>query len=364
LYHADLLNLEALAVKQWINGSRLSFPTAAILSLAATVLALDTGLAAVFGANPRWMPATLRWYNLADFGARVAGFEQMRRAGRVENDRLVALLGMSTVRGLNPRILSAADPRGRTWMMMGAVGNSFGELDHYVQPLLDSSLRPSLVVLAVHESMLHGKTIQPEDLIGADFEPALFTSHLRRHELRHAAMDVSWLLRNQTGMEAAINLVLYRQTKTLRATFDLPMSATFPTERDPLASWGYYSDLRAPQDYLDRQLIGYSGRLDPGEYVNCDREIAAFCDLVHQFRAQGARVVCVLMPESSTLRGLHTPIVQQRFDEALAKIAAAGGPLEVFNLRTTMPDSDFYDYGHLNPPACARFSAALPLIVR
>jgi hypothetical protein len=65
------------------------------------------------------------------------------------------------------------------------------------------------------------------------------------------------------------------------------------------------------------------------------------------------------MPESSQLRNLAPPIVATRFSEAVARASTAQAPLQVIDLRESMPDELFRDYAHLNDEGRSRISALL-----
>jgi hypothetical protein len=333
-----------------------------LLALATAGLALavfDVSLGVIFGSHPRWLPPQLFSGGVSQIGARIARLEQLKASGQVDDIRLVAVVGTSAVQqGFDPRILAAADPHHRIWLVSADGGGSVREVQIYGQVLVDSALKPALVILGIEESMLHSQDewIHPASLTS-------LLNHLRNHHFNSALMDISWLDLNRDALVDYKTLLFYRLTRGIQSTFGLPMSAMFLPETDPWSAPPYRYGSYLPAEAMAYQLNSLQPRIDPRQYESNDRQIAALINLTTKLRDRGAKVIAVLMPESSAFRALHPPIIAQRFQEALAQIAVADRPLKLINLRDSMPDNLFYDYVHLNQRGRQRLSELLPKMV-
>jgi hypothetical protein len=82
----------------------------------------------------------------------------------------------------------------------------------------------------------------------------------------------------------------------------------------------------------------------------------AMHELLDECRAGGTRVVLVLMPEHSALRGWYPPRARAAFHAWLSRLRA-DSRLPIIDARTWSPDEHFADHCHLMPDGARQFSA-------
>jgi len=336
--------------------SRLLPIVKALACVAFALGVLDLLLNVALGVHPQGMPPPFNPDAVTNFSGRIAAFEQMEAAGSVRDDQLVAVLGISTVEcDLDPTILDANDPLHRQWLVLAESGHNFTQLKLYSRPLLDSSLHPRLVVLGVHPFMLRST----ERDFSNDDAPVAPLAHLRHHQVKLLAKDLSWLERNHVRLEDESNLLVELGTDCLRRTVGLPMYHWYPVDSQPGACWTFLFGERGTADWVNQQWEGFSRILVPEQFPPTNAQTKALQTLVAQFQARGSKVVCVLMPETSQLRQLDPTIASTRFAETIARISTPENPLRVVDLRDFMPDDVFFDYTHLNPEGRVQFCKVL-----
>ncbi|MBW2408941.1 MAG: hypothetical protein JRF72_04020 [Deltaproteobacteria bacterium] len=118
-----------------------------------------------------------------------------------------------------------------------------------------------------------------------------------------------------------------------------------------------YRTTRAPNRDLKKQVsfLKLVGKFGPQNYQPNVEQAQALIDVIGRFQKMGAQVIVVLMPESKPLR---SQIPSQAFQTLLVDLKRAF-PIDtvpVVDMRDTMPDEYFYDYGHLNWAGRKRFS--------
>jgi len=340
--------------------TRLRGVVATVAAVMVVTFAVDALIAAVCG-EPRGRILTPIAPELIDlFGGRVARFEQMKQAGQLDESRLVAVLGMSTAAvGLNPQTLIDFDPLHRNWLVLGARGGTFVQLEFYGRPLLHSALSPAVVVLAIHQTMLS----RGDNPIAEPVSVSNVPRHLFHLQLLHALSDSSWIYRNRGYAMGAGNMLRYNAAHAVRSAFDLPTSVQFAPEAQPYSMW--------PQDWMDPATLHpdptglvfqrqvYNGTFKIERFMGFDHQIVALHQLIAEWRGRGARVVLLLMPESSELRGRYPLFVGERFDEAIA-----GQPVTVVDERKAMADDQYYDLVHLNRLGCEALSRMVPGLIQ
>jgi hypothetical protein len=324
-----------------------------------STLLLDVFLRLALGHTPDWFPGTFDDNVFQQFGSRLAKVQQMQAAGQIDTGRLIVALGISPVReDCDPAILAANDPDKRQWLILGAQGRTFATLDVYVRAFMAGNIHPRQAVLGILPTMLH-----EDDLaIPVDAWMSRLPHHLRHFQIHHALLDVSWLYRNTTSLVEETNLTKFEATKRLRSFFGLPMSATYPLENDAFKSWTSVQEDRSDDAHMALQWWGHQQLLVPEQFQSINRQVDAFAASVRRLRSTGAEVTLVLMPETSRLRAIYPPIVEQRFREAL-NIASAGLPLKLIDMRDSIADDFFWDDAHLNPRGRQIFSAKFPALI-
>jgi hypothetical protein len=335
-----------------------------VLATAATAFvltfAIDAFIAVVYGETRGRFPTAIAPDLINLFGSRVARFEQMKQSGQVNDANLLAVLGMSTAAvGLDPKTLDAADPLHRDWLILAGRGGTFVQLEFYSRPLLQSTLHPSVVVLAIHQSMLN----RGDNPIADPVHLSELPHHLLHLQLLHALYDSSWIFRNRGYALSAGNMFLYDSAHILRAAFSLPTAAEFAPEADPWSMWTEDwmdpSKLHTDPAGLDRHRQVLTGLFTQERFTGIDHQIGALHELIGELRSRGARVVLLLMPECSELRNRYPQFVRDDFATAVA-----GQPVTVIDQRTAIPDNQYYDLAHMNRQGCRAFSQVLPTIIQ
>jgi hypothetical protein len=330
----------------WVNAMH-----AAIMRLRSLLLAcvavgvglavVDVGLRCALGADPGWMPP--RFYNYArHFGDRIARVELMKRAGQVDEKRLVVVMGTSSVQfGLDPGTLEQNDPLGRHWLVLGTSGASILNVGIDTEPFMDSSLHPSVILVAMHVWMLHRD------------------DHIEHRSAPSSFDRISWLGRHHLDLENLLVIECDRAFLGVGRLLNRPYWEIYTPAQDPWRErFDFQRDHLPPSD-LAWQWESLQFESAANQYQGNDYEVNCFCRLIRQLREHCQRVVCVLMPESSPLRPDATA-AEASFRQA---VAALGQGLEIVDLRASMPDSMLYDYNHLNSAGRAKFSAMLPSII-
>jgi hypothetical protein len=320
---------------------RLHAPFLAVCAVAAAFAVLDVSLRGALGAAPQWMPPRL--YNYVPyFGSRIARIEQLKLNHQVDDRRLVVALGLSSVQhGLDPNVLDQNDPAGRRWLVMGAAGGTLVDLEIAAQPFLDSSLRPDMVVIGIHPWMLHR-----DDRMAHDTTLAWVGR-------------ISWLSKHHDALNS---LCIIERDKTVPAVgrlFHLPPWQVYEPAPAPWENQSDFPTEHAPPVEINAQWAGLQFELAPDQYHDNGVELDSFRRLVAHLRGHGRRLVCVLMPETSALRP-YPPEVEAAFQRAVASLDE---PLEIRDLRTSMPDVLMHDFTHPNSAGRAKFSAMLPGII-
>lgn len=339
-----------------LNPSRLLPIAKAAAGAAGAMVLLDLMLLLLFGTTPRGMPPPFDSATITKFCGRVAAFEKLQAGGEVSDRQLVAIVGVSTTEtDLDPGVLAATDPRKQKWLVVGTGGRNFTQLSLYSEPLLESAVRPRLVVLGIHPFMLRS---DERDEWDKSIDPV---GHLRPLQPALLAKDFSWLDRNHGRLEDESNLLVLKATDRLRGILGLPMYHWYQVDDRPFDYWNaeYVVGDKAQDYFKATQWELFLRELVPGQFVPENGQPQTLRALVEKMRGRGSEVVCVLMPEGSQFRSLCPPIIAARFAEAVAAASTPQNPLQVVDMRASMPDAVFYDYVHLNQEGRLRFSRLL-----
>jgi len=329
------------------------------LALGGTVAALDLTLTLLVGSAANWHRPNIFWVYVDRIGSQVAAAEQLQRAGTLPPDRLVVVLGVSSVlRGFDGQLLHEHDPLRRRWLVLGGGGGTLTRLEIYAQPLLCSSLKCAQVFVGLHPMMLwDGAEPEPlaedvENLVAA-VEPAA----LRRAQA--TLLQHSWLGQRWQRAYDTCRVALYQARLAVLSACGLACEVTHPPAANPWAAYDMRSADRNTPAALTAQWERLRPRCRPEHYAAADAELTALKRLVRRLRERGAAVTILRMPEHSRLRHELDPRVLAHFDAALA--AASGEePLPVLDLSAALDDDLFFDHSHLNTRGRAAVSQALP----
>ncbi len=88
------------------------------------------------------------------------------------------------------------------------------------------------------------------------------------------------------------------------------------------------------------------------------QQINALVKLISDLQARGTKVVLVMMPEHSYLRGRLPAIAMEHLQESLASDLGANDP-PLVDCRDALPDDDFADISHVNTDGRSDFSKLL-----
>ncbi|MBX3161005.1 MAG: hypothetical protein KF773_33910 [Deltaproteobacteria bacterium] len=301
--------------------------------------AIDVALRLLFGIAP---PALLRasFHNTGNreiVAARVSGV----LVDRGDAPLAVIVGSSSAADGLVSARLTAADPARRRWLNLARTGSSFDELGYAFGPLFASDLRADVVVVAIHTGWFAGKVVGDPTL------DALMLPDLPR---------TSWLLYHRGTLQHLARSALAGARERLLLGLGVRFSDVYPpaaepwSEREPPETWTH--DLGPAVLELWRHKRWF----DAAWFDAADDEVAAAAEVLAGCARVGRRVVVVLMPESSILRGEMPAAARAALDRALARLPH---PPAVLDLRAAIPDAEFADHIHLGPPGARRLSDLL-----
>jgi hypothetical protein len=338
------------------------------LGVTAAVAVCSAALLAGFGEDPAVFndpDRQLAWSQLERMGAQVAGVEmQMRRQGLNDQPPFGVVLGQSTtLRGIDPVILKQkARPRMR-WLPLNGFGSSFVKLNFYAQTLLASKLRPTVIVLGLHETMLAGQDRRNVPTERGGTHPDTQRPNTKK-DLPQRVKDLitsHWVRAQRANINHFANTNLFELRLSLHRALDSGAVGLFhPGGRPWRASVREELPTRHEKRRM-RQRAGWSdfGWFDPQTYDTTNRHADAFRKLIAGCDRLGAqRIVIVLMPVTSDLRSWLPPEATQRMRELIDEVSV-GRPVRVIDLRDAMPDDAFADYAHLNPAGREVFSRLL-----
>ncbi len=324
---------------------------------------VDVAFRYAFGMEPRSLgrEENLDPVQFAAVAARVAAVEnEVRTSGA--SDGLSIIVGFSTAReGLLAEVLERDDGQDGRWLNLGGSGASFHELEYYTRPLFRSSLRPRVVVMAVHPVHMAGRVGRQERLhIG----PAEALTLLGRGDVglvARGAREWSWFVFHRNAVSVTARRLLGELREDLMSALGVPLGARFPPAADPWAVERRYSGY-ADDAFVEKQLVAWRrfGWFEPSTYSLDDVETKALRVLLARSNSMADRVVLALLPERSDLRRLVPAAAEQALDAA----ASVAPGLQVVDLRGALADPEFYDRTHPNERGRAVVSRALAAALR
>jgi hypothetical protein len=334
------------------------------------ILFCNTTMLMTLGSDPALFSnpdRQLAWSQMERSGAQVAGVElQMRRQGLDRQPPFGVVLGQSTaLRGIDPGILEQQHDPNTPWLLLNGFGGSFVKLNYYAQPLLASHLRPRVIVLALHETMLAGQGTNNNTAQQGKTKPNTGQARRRlglKRQLKRA-ITLHWVRRQRANVSHFTSMALFDLRLSMHASLDLGAVGLFhpsaepwqAIERKELPLW---QEDRLKQQYENWQAFGW---FNPDTYSTTNPHADAFRKLIADTDKLGApQVVIVLMPVTSDLRGWLPPQAHQRMTELIDEVSV-GRTIRVIDLRDAMPDDAFADYAHLSPVGREAFSSLLAM---
>lgn len=321
-------------------------------------------LLAAFGQRPELFDdpdKQLAWSQLERMGGQVAGVElEVAHQDPATAEPYSVVLGQSTtLRGIDPVLLEEYSVPPTRWLLLNGFGSSFMKLNYYAQTLLASRLRPKVVVLGLHTTMLAGQDRDNDpagDDQGGDGNHEERSWRLRRHVMR-----LIWVRTQRADISHHTNMALFELRLALHRGLGSGAAGLFRPKNNP---WSTEERGELPTRHAERirrQKNNWRafGWFDAATYSTTSRHADAFRALIAGCDALGPqRIVIIQMPVTSDLRGWLPPEADAAMQRLIGEVSA-GRSVTVLDLRDAMPDDQFADYAHLNPTGRAAFSTIL-----
>ncbi|HTW94895.1 MAG TPA: hypothetical protein VMD30_08895 [Tepidisphaeraceae bacterium] len=342
-------------------------PLLCLLFFLAVLIALLSGIMwRIDHKFPNWLPARMQGTGFdTDISQRVAAAETKFPADAKTGKYLCAFLGLSSIREASD-LAGITEASGGRCRILGlcAAGPTLQDIDHYGTYLLDSNLRPDLVIIGVNEFNEAKPTAEQINAMAR--QRVTLMSAIRRHDVRNAAKlvlnDIWFYYRRQDVSLEFESLLENANAHIVNALgghqangatnpwremirLETPTKASLATFMEQINDYAA-RDLFKPQTYTSDMAAQQRGYL---------------VDLIKSLQARGARVVVVLMPEDSLLRDRLPPDSVSELVSSLKSIRP--NPPPVVNLRTAIGDPDFTDISHVNNDGRAAVSGMLAKII-
>lgn len=331
------------------------------------LFALNAVLLAGFGKDPALFDnpdRQLAWSQLERSGAQVAGVElEMRQNGVDDQPEFGVILGQSTtMRGIDPLLLESQGEPSMRWLLINGFGSSFVKLNYYAQTLLASGLRPRVVVMGLHATMLAGQDrankpgAVPEIEAHKMPEATAKKPGLRRQVKR--LVTLHWVRKQRKNISHFTNMGLFEMRLSLHKTLGSGAVGLFQPGDNP---WRLAERPQKDSGQRKQQRKGWRnfGWFEPGTYDTGNTHADAFRDLMAGLEAMDVpEVVIVLLPISSDLRDWLPSEADERMSAMIDEVRA-GRTVRVFDMRDAMPDEVFFDYVHLTPAGREVFTRKL-----
>ncbi len=303
-----------------------------------------------------WLPKVVTGTGfLEDNRQRIEGAVQECAEGRVGADEyLCAIMGLSNVREAVPlQVVSEEAGLPCRYLGLGAAGLGMPDLAAQARLLLDSELRPDLVLLG----------IGPHQMVDTRPKPSAFQVNfldlLRHGDFRNAAIEIRngiWFYARRQDVSITVERCLLDARATMFRWFGVHLQESATNHRSPWREMiraifaEHFSEATLREEEQFFQSLGVFER---ETYMNSPKASATLVRLIQDLRARGAVVVVVLMPENSRLRKRMPPNISTAVTTPLKQAFGADMP-PVLDLREAVEDAGFVDLSHLNPTGSAR----------
>ena len=301
---------------------------------------------------PKELP--MGWANVKYYGLKVATLEAAYKKGIIDSNTPIGfILGQSNVReAFDPEIVSRSSEKRIRWVVFSGTGGSFKKINYLSGPLFLSRIKPAVVVLGISPHMLLGqpnpkylKSLSPESGSKDQFKGNLKTEW-------DLLLNREWLFTKRREINNVLKHGIHRMRLRLFDWFGLRPDDLFsphpklnPFGADPKA----YRTPRAPNQDLKKQasFLGLVGKFDPQNYKANGDQAQTLIRLIGKLKKLDAQVIVVLMPEAKDLR---SRMPSEALQTLLADLdnAFPANAVPVVDMRDAIPDTYFYDYGHLN----------------
>lgn len=319
--------------------------------LAVVALCIELALRALDGTPAlSWVPRAVTGTGfLEDSRLRVAQTLREYREKRIApQEFLAAIVGISEVReGIELRAMTQIiGPRWRL-LGLGGAGSGMGSVQSYANLLLESDLRPDLVILGVGLPQLVDYRPRP------DAAQPNFSERVRSRSLRGLAVEqrnAMWIYSRREDISVSVEFSVLELRARLLAAFGVALPDVDAHKRSP---WREMIKTDWPEHFSTATLMAQehdyesNGRFDLARYEDSPVSMSILIGIIEQFRRRGTRVVLVLMPQHSTLNRRIPP---EALDILLRhlKINFPGNEPSILDLRMAIDDGGFVDLPHLN----------------
>jgi hypothetical protein len=285
---------------------------------------------------------------------RVEGAQQEYEEGRVgPGEYLCAIIGLSNVREAVPlKVVSDEAGLPCRYLGLGAAGLGMPDLGGQARLLLESKLRPDLVLLG----------IGPHQLVDTRPKPGAvqdsFLDSMRRGDFRNAAIAIRnsfWFFARRLDVSITLDKSLLDARAAMFRSFGVQLQESGTDHRSPWREMiraifvEHFSEATLREE---EQFFQGLGVFDRETYTNSPKAKAILVQLIQDFRARGSVVVVILMPENSRLRKRMPPNIIDAVTTPLQKAFEMDVP-PVLDLRDKIDDAGFVDLTHLNPRGSA-----------
>jgi hypothetical protein len=320
-----------------------------------------TGLA----ATPvlAWLPRTTTGTGfLQDSRERVVrASEEYRLREVAPGDHLGVLVGISNMReAAELSVVNEAVGPGWRWLGVAGAGFGMGSFVQYADLILESDLRPDVVVLGLG---LH-QLVDPRPGGAAAADDTGIAGALRQGDVRTAVVMIrnsSWIYSRQRDVSVSVEGGLLEWRSRLMTFFGVPLSED---ESRKLSPWREMVRMDWPDHFsaatiaAQEESLARAGIFDIASYRGSPVSFESLSRIIETFQGRGSKVVVVLLPEASTLNTRIPAEALNIFQERLRTKFGASEP-PVLDYRPTIEDEGFVDLPHMNRQGRLEFSRKL-----
>jgi hypothetical protein len=326
-----------------------------LVALALTLVLLDVGLSMSVGFTARFLPNRETASDDSVFRAVWGRSLPLLLPGlHPEPGTPVGLLfGQSTLgAAIEAKMLEEADGLPIRWANLHGWGGSINRTLDLVELALLSGLKPDVVLICVSPYMLIGHDAEKEHRLVADRDNRSFKRWIWTYDNRHF---VNHIVRHAL-LTTRLNLLeVFRFGYLSLYPRDSREHAPKPRQKlEPL------SPAKMARKLEEGRKLGW---YDPAGYSVNSSNSRALAEIIRRWRARGAKVAVILLPERSQFRSLFPPEGVQCFDE-ISRAYFPDDPVPIYNLRDRIPDDMFLDPDHAGVDAMEPISKMVGACVR
>lgn len=325
-------------------------------------VAILNGLLLLLDKTPamRWLPQRLTGGGFVeDIQQRIAGATEEYRVGSVSGDKyLCVLVGISDLReAADLKTLSAE--AGESWRFLGGAGAGPGisSIRDFAELLINSSLRPDLVVIGLNPVQLLDTTLpgQIENVAAeaADQNVSSFSTAI--NNLKRSV----WVRERRKDVSLTAGDLLHTVKAWTLQQFGFSAAAI-----DPRSPWREMIKIMGTDRFPDRVLqnglvmLDVAGAFKQDTYTNSKESRSILYEITRSFRSQGATVMIVFMPAQSMLESRQPPGIDEYLEAQIKQDLNDLGVI-VKKYRGKVADNGFVDLVHMNPTGSVAFSKLL-----